>query len=95
MDTSRACAGVRPARRVLDLRRGDHGFGRLGTWFAAQHYGVTPDFLTFAKAVTSGYQPLGGVFVGRAPLAALQSDPAFFMRHATPTAVTPACARPG
>ena len=57
------------------------GFGRLGTWFGAQHYGVTPDFLTFAKAVTSGYQPLGGVFVGRAPLDALESDPTFFLRH--------------
>ena len=57
------------------------GFGRLGTWFGAQHYGVTPDFVTFAKAVTSGYQPLGGVFVGRAPLDALESDAAFFMRH--------------
>ena len=57
------------------------GFGRLGTWFGAQHYGVTPDFITFAKAVTSGYQPLGGVFVGRAPLDALESDASFFMRH--------------
>ncbi len=57
------------------------GFGRLGSWFAAQHYGVTPDFLGFAKAVTSGYQPLGGVFVGRGPLNALESDPAFFLRH--------------
>ena len=35
------------------------GFGRLGTWFAAHHYRVTPDFVTFAKGVTSGYQPLG------------------------------------
>ena len=57
------------------------GFGRLGTWFGAQHYGVTPDFITFAKAVTSGYQPLGGVFVGRAPLDALESHASFFMRH--------------
>ena len=57
------------------------GFGRLGSWFAAQHYGVTPDFLGFAKAVTSGYQPLGGVFVGRKPLDALESDPTFFLRH--------------
>jgi putrescine---pyruvate transaminase len=57
------------------------GFGRLGTWFAAHHYGVTPDFLTFAKAVTSGYQPLGGVFVGRAPLDAIESDPSFVLRH--------------
>ncbi|HRE02384.1 MAG TPA: aminotransferase class III-fold pyridoxal phosphate-dependent enzyme [Ilumatobacteraceae bacterium] len=57
------------------------GFGRLGSWFAAQHYGVTPDFVTFAKAVTSGYQPLGGVYVGPAPLAALEADPAFILRH--------------
>jgi len=57
------------------------GFGRLGSWFAAHHYGVTPDLVTFAKAVTSGYQPLGGVFVGPQPTAALESDPAFFLRH--------------
>ncbi len=57
------------------------GFGRLGTWFAAQHYGVTPDFITFAKAVTSGYQPLGGVLVGVAPLAALEADTSFVLRH--------------
>jgi adenosylmethionine-8-amino-7-oxononanoate aminotransferase len=57
------------------------GFGRLGTWFAAQRYGVTPDLTTFAKAVTSGYQPLGGVFVGAAVRQALESDPAFLLRH--------------
>ena len=57
------------------------GFGRLGSWFAAHHYGVRPDLVTFAKAVTSGYQPLGGVFVGAAPRAALESDPDFFLRH--------------
>jgi putrescine---pyruvate transaminase len=57
------------------------GFGRLGTWFGAQHYGVVPDLMTFAKAVTSGYQPLGGVFVGRKPLDALENDPSFILRH--------------
>ena len=57
------------------------GFGRLGTWFGAHHYGVTPDFVTFAKGVTSGYQPLGGVFVGPRPMAALESNPDFFLRH--------------
>jgi putrescine---pyruvate transaminase len=57
------------------------GFGRLGSWFAAHHYGVAPDFATFAKAVTSGYQPLGGAFVGAKPTAALESDPNFFLRH--------------
>jgi adenosylmethionine-8-amino-7-oxononanoate aminotransferase len=39
------------------------GFGRTGTMFAAEHYGVRPDLLTFAKGVTSGYAPLGGVLV--------------------------------
>ena len=42
---------------------------------------MTPDFLGFAKAVTSGYQPLGGVIVGRKPLDALESDPTFILRH--------------
>jgi adenosylmethionine-8-amino-7-oxononanoate aminotransferase len=36
-------------------------FGRLGTWFGAERYGYQPDMLTFAKGVTSGYAPLGGV----------------------------------
>ena len=37
------------------------GFGRLGTPFAADYYGVVPDMLNFAKAVTNGVIPLGGV----------------------------------
>ncbi len=57
------------------------GFGRLGTWFASQHYGVEPDLATFAKAVTSGYVPLSGVMVGRRVRAALEADPEFVLRH--------------
>lgn len=57
------------------------GFGRLGTWFGAQHFGVTPDLLTFAKAVTSGYQPLGGVILGRAVCEPLEADTGFLLRH--------------
>ncbi len=57
------------------------GFGRLGTWFGAQHFGVTPDLLTFAKAVTSGYQPLGGVIVGRSVCDPLEADAGFLLRH--------------
>jgi putrescine---pyruvate transaminase len=38
-------------------------FGRLGHWFAAERFGVEPDMIVFAKGVTSGYQPLGGVVV--------------------------------
>lgn len=39
------------------------GFGRTGHMFAADRYGVTPDLITFAKGITSGYAPLGGVLV--------------------------------
>ena len=39
------------------------GFGRLGHAFAAERYGVIPDMITFAKGVTSGTVPLGGVIV--------------------------------
>ncbi len=37
------------------------GFGRTGEWFALKHWGVKPDILTFAKAITSGYAQLGGI----------------------------------
>jgi len=40
------------------------GFGRMGEWFGADYYGTRPDFMPFAKGVTSGYLPLGGVMVG-------------------------------
>ncbi len=39
-------------------------FGRLGHWFAYEKFGYKPDLVTFAKGVTSGYIPLGGVMVG-------------------------------
>ncbi|MFY7907124.1 MAG: aminotransferase, partial [Burkholderiaceae bacterium] len=39
-------------------------FGRLGHWFAYEKFGYKPDLMTFAKGVTSGYIPLGGVMVG-------------------------------
>ena len=40
------------------------GFGRLGEWFGADYFGTKPDLMPFAKGVTSGYLPLGGVLVG-------------------------------
>ncbi|MFM2085286.1 MAG: hypothetical protein RLZZ237_155 [Pseudomonadota bacterium] len=40
------------------------GFGRLGRWFGSELFGIRPDLITFAKGVTSGYVPLGGVLVG-------------------------------
>ncbi|MFE0107282.1 aspartate aminotransferase family protein [Streptomyces sp. NPDC059009] len=42
------------------------GFGRTGSWFAADLFDVTPDLLTFAKGVNSGYVPLGGVAISAA-----------------------------
>jgi taurine--2-oxoglutarate transaminase len=41
------------------------GFGRTGKWFAADHWNVTPDIMTFAKGVNSGYVPLGGAIVSQ------------------------------
>lgn len=40
------------------------GYGRTGEWFAAQSFGVEPDTITTAKALTSGYQPLSALLVG-------------------------------
>ncbi|HEY5799891.1 MAG TPA: aspartate aminotransferase family protein, partial [Burkholderiaceae bacterium] len=40
------------------------GFGRLGHWFGCEYFGIEPDLMSFAKGVTSGYVPLGGVMVG-------------------------------
>ena len=96
MEPIQGAAGVYPpppgyleeARRLCD----QHGvllifdevitaFGRLGTWFAADHYGVVPDLTTFAKGVTSGYQPLGGVIVGHHVRDALEADADFILRH--------------
>ncbi|GAA4191848.1 aspartate aminotransferase family protein [Gryllotalpicola kribbensis] len=42
------------------------GFGRTGEWFAHQGFGVTPDLITFAKGVNSGYVPMGGVIISPA-----------------------------
>ena len=41
------------------------GYGRVGDWFASSRVGLEPDAMTFAKGITSGYVPLGGVVVGR------------------------------
>jgi len=49
------------------------GFCRTGRWFGLSHWGVSPDILTFAKGVTSGYLPLGGIMVTSAIKAVLDS----------------------
>jgi putrescine aminotransferase len=40
------------------------GFGRTGQWFGCEHYGTRPDLMSMAKALSSGYLPIGGVMVG-------------------------------
>jgi adenosylmethionine-8-amino-7-oxononanoate aminotransferase len=56
-------------------------FGRLGTWFGAERFGVRPDLLTFAKGVTSGYLPLGGVVVSAKVAAPFWDDGDALFRH--------------
>jgi beta-alanine--pyruvate transaminase len=51
------------------------GFGRLGSAFAAERYGVTPDLITFAKGVTNGAVPMGGVLVRDAVHDAFMTGP--------------------
>ena len=67
------------------------GFGRLGSWFAANHYGVTPDLITFAKGVTSGYVPLGGVIVGPRLRGWLEADEGYILFHGNTYAGHPTC----
>ena len=58
------------------------GFGRLGDWIGCERFGVRPDFVTFAKGVTSGYQPLGGVLVSGRVAEPFWSEPGKIMvRH--------------
>ncbi|MGY4709443.1 aminotransferase class III-fold pyridoxal phosphate-dependent enzyme [Mycolicibacterium sp. CBM1] len=52
------------------------GFGRTGKWFAIDHFDVVPDLMTFAKGVTSGYVPMGGVAINDA-IAATFADRAY------------------
>lgn len=52
------------------------GFGRTGRWFGLEHYGVEPDIMQFAKGITSGYVPLGGIGVSDAIRDAIESVPA-------------------
>ena len=56
-------------------------FGRLGHVFAGDHFGVRADLTTFAKGVTSGYVPLGGVLVAPSVHEPLSADPSFVLRH--------------
>jgi putrescine---pyruvate transaminase len=67
-------------------------FGRLGHWFAHERMGFEPDLLTFAKGVTSGYVPLGGVLVGRRVADALLAGGGEFAHGYTYSGHPVACA---
>jgi putrescine---pyruvate transaminase len=71
------------------------GFGRLGSWFATHHYGVTPDMVTFAKAITSGYLPLGGVIVGPRLRGWLEADDGYLLAHGGTYGGHPTCCAAG
>ena len=68
------------------------GFGRTGSWFGGQTFGVAPDIFTFAKGVTSGYIPLAGVVVSRDIADLLEADEAKFMHGYTYSGHPTACA---
>lgn len=57
------------------------GFGRTGRMFGLEHWGVEPDMITFAKAITSGYFPLGGLGISE-PIAATLDDAKLPWMHA-------------
>ena len=70
-------------------------FGRLGAWFGADHFGVVPDLITFAKGVSSGYVPLGGVVIAPSVHEPLEADPAYLLRHGHTYSGHPTCAAAG
>ncbi len=72
------------------------GFGRTGRWFALEHWNVTPDILCFAKGVTSGYLPLGGIMVSKEIKDVMESvEPANRWMHAFTYSAHPTCCAVG
>lgn len=57
------------------------GFGRTGDWFAANKFDLQPDLITFAKGVTCGYAPLGGVIASPRVAAPFFDTPGLMFRH--------------
>src|SRR3954468_6973290 len=67
------------------------GFGRLGTWFGIERWpDVTPDMITFAKGITSGYIPLGGLVASHTIAAPYYDEPGNMLRHGATYAGHPA-----
>ena len=68
------------------------GFGRTGKWFGLEHWGVAPDIVQFAKAITSGYFPFGGVGVSDPIARVLDEAPGPWMHAFTYSAHPVGCA---
>ena len=68
------------------------GFGRTGTWFALEHWGVAPDIVQFAKAITSGYFPMGGIGISDEIARVLDDAPGPWMHAYTYSAHPVGCA---
>ena len=68
------------------------GFGRLGTWFGIERWGVQPDLITFAKGVTGGYLPVGGVIANWRVAEPFWSQPGAPLRHGATYSGHAACA---
>jgi adenosylmethionine-8-amino-7-oxononanoate aminotransferase len=68
------------------------GFGRTGKWFGLEHWGVAPDIVQFAKAITSGYFPFGGIGVSDAIADVLDRGPGPWMHAFTYSAHPVGCA---
>ena len=58
-------------------------FGRLGEWFGTERFGVVPDMTSFAKGVTSGYSPMGGVMVSDKMVDVLRGKASMFAHGST------------
>ena len=58
-------------------------FGRLGEWFGVERFGAVPDMTTFAKGVTSGYSPMGGLVAGPRITEAMRENVSMFMHGST------------
>ena len=72
------------------------GFCRTGKWFALSHWNVKPDLMSFAKGVTSGYLPLGGIMVNRAIKDAMDTvKPEDRWNHAYTYSAHPTCCAVG
>lgn len=74
-DMVRAAGGLFISDEVIT------GFGRMGDWFAANRFGLDPDLILFAKGVTAGYQPLGGIVASSKVAAPFYDQPGVIWRH--------------